>query len=92
MNGDMIEKMKRHIIQRAEYANCVGNRERANAVQELVIQSSLLNVCFPVCYINIHTDGLGVIDGIETESGSYEWNDDMLRFVKIKGGEEFVDM
>lgn len=88
----MIEKMKEHIIKRAEYANCVGTRERAKAVQELLIQCSLLNVCFPVYYISIHTDSLGVIDAIETESGSYEWSDDMLSFVKVKGGEEFVDM
>lgn len=96
----MIEKMKEHIIKRAEYANCVGKRERRRAVQELMIQCNLLNVCFPVYYINIHTDSLGVIDAIETESGSYEWNDDMLRFVnrratpplEVKGGEQFVDM
>ena len=88
----MIDTMKNYIIKRAEYANCVGNSERAKAVQELMIQCHMLNACFPVYYISIHTDSLGVIDAIETESGRYEWSDDMLRFVKLKGGEEFVDM
>ena len=81
----MVEKMKEHIIKRAEYANCTGQRERAKIVQDLLVQCRLVNVCMPVYYISIHTDCLGVIDGIETESGSYEWSDDMLRFVKIKG-------
>lgn len=88
----MIDNMKEYIIKRAEYANCVGKCERAKIVQELLVQCRLVNVCMPIYCINIHTDGLGVIDGIETESRSYEWSDDMLRFVKIKGGEEFVDM
>ena len=81
----MIEKMKEYIIKRAEYANCTGQRERAKIVKELLAQCRLVNACMPGYYISIHTDGLGVIDGIETESGSYEWSDDMLRFVKIKG-------
>lgn len=88
----MIDTMKSYIIKRAEYANCTGQRERANIVQELLAQCRLVNVCMPIYYISIHTDALGVIDGIETESGSYEWSDDMLRFVKLKGGEQFVDM
>lgn len=88
----MIDRMKDYIIKRAEYANCVGSRERAKTVQELLIQCRMVNVCTPIYYISIHTDSLGVIDAIETESGSYEWNDDMLRFVKLKGVEEFVDM
>lgn len=88
----MIEKMKEHIIKRAEYANCVGKCERAKTVQELLIQCRLVNVCMPIYYISIHTDAAGIIDAIEAESGRYEWNDDMLRFVKVKGGEEFVDM
>lgn len=88
----MIDRMKDYIMRRAEYANCVGKRERDRAVQELLIQCRLVNVCAPVYYISIHTDSLGFVDSIETESGSYEWDDDMLRFVKIKGGEEFVDM
>jgi hypothetical protein len=78
----MIETMKSYIIKRAEYANCTGRRERAKIVQELLAQCRLVNVCMPIYYISIHTDGLGVIDNIETESGSYEWSDDMLRFVK----------
>lgn len=88
----MIDRMKEYIIRRAEYANCVGTRERAKAVQELHIQCRLVNVCAPSVYISLHTDSLGFVDIIETESGSYEWNDDMLRFLKIEGGESFVDM
>ena len=83
----MIETMRSYLIKRAEYANCTGQRERAKIVQEMLAQCRLVNVCKPVYYISIHTDGFGVIDGIETESGNYEWSDDMLRFVKIKGGE-----
>lgn len=88
----MIDKMEKYIIKRAEYANCVGKCERRKIVNELLIQASLVNVCMPVYYISIHTDNLGVIDGIETESGSYKWSDYMLQFVKIEGGESFVDM
>lgn len=87
----MIDNMKKYIIKRAEYANCVGTRERAKIVQELLIQARLVNVCTPH-YITLHTDENGVIDDIGSDSGSYEWSDDMLRFVKRNGGEEFVDM
>lgn len=76
----MIEKMKKYIIKRAEYANCVGTRERAKIVQELLIQCRLVNVCEPSVYIRLHTDSLGFVDIIETESGSYGWNDNRLQF------------
>lgn len=89
----MIEVMRSHIIKRAEYANCVGKCERRKIVQELLIQCSLVNVCMPSYYIGLHTDSLGIIDSIYTESATYGWSDEALRFIKTKGGgESFVNM
>lgn len=82
----MVDKIEKYIIKRAEYANCVGMRERAKILQELRAQARLVNVCAPH-YLILHTDENGVIDGIESDSGRYEWNDDKISFVKVKGGE-----